>query len=367
MDYFIAIAGSTQQLIAHLFSSDGTHLCYDVFTGIDINETDLQLQDAVIKGIQFRLARGINKSREELLANCSQLALAISGTDHRFDNRLLMGRLRNMGFHNIVSDDSFHFFSIAEAVYRGILDSEPGIVIRSGLGNSVFGVNKYGRSQVASGWGFIIGDLGSGFTLGKEVLNIIYKDIDGIATFEEKLIANEALRLKNVKDGLKLIEELNYNRLIYRYGNLTILRDVRDFSVSLFIQAKKGNRKANEILDRVNLHLFNLTCSVIEKLDMTDSEFKLIFHGSVFREHPSFARRLFNRLKNKFEKIKYIDQDKTYYSMGIGAAKLVLYSIHDECHKKLAFQNLEDSLSALDPEKCPELFWEPIYLENSKQ
>jgi len=358
MDFFISIAGSTQQIIAHLIQSDGTHIGYEVFSGIDVNETEPNTQMSVFRSIPIRLARFFDTDSATLLQNCSEVSLAVSGTDHRFDNQFLIARLRTAGFKNIL-EHSFHFYSIAEAVYRGAVDNEPGLIIRSGLGNSVFGVNKDGRSHLVAGWGFITDDLGSGYVLGKRVLNIIFKEFDGIASVEEKRIASEALKLENMQNGLRLIEDLNHDRSMY--GNIFTLRRVRNLSTVLFNQAQLGNNTANEILDQINDYLFHLASAVLGRLSLNDYPFNLIFHGSVFAKHPAFAKNLFAKIKSNYSNVRYVDSTRKYYSLGIGAAKLIIYSLYDKKERKAVLKNLEESLKKY--ENNDEIFWQPIHLE----
>ncbi|SFE48879.1 BadF-type ATPase [Lentibacillus persicus] len=64
------------------------------------------------------------------------------------------------------------------ALYSGTL-GEPGIVQIAGTGSITFGINAEGRRDRTGGWGYLFGDEGSGYDIGKAGITAALKAFDG--------------------------------------------------------------------------------------------------------------------------------------------------------------------------------------------
>ncbi|RQP12978.1 MAG: hypothetical protein EAS51_01370 [Microbacteriaceae bacterium] len=62
--------------------------------------------------------------------------------------------------------------------YLGTLGELPGVVVASGTGSIVFAVGPAGVARV-DGWGYLMGDAGSGFWLGRQALDAVMRAHDG--------------------------------------------------------------------------------------------------------------------------------------------------------------------------------------------
>lgn len=62
--------------------------------------------------------------------------------------------------------------------YLGTLGELPGVVVASGTGSIVFAVGPGGVARV-DGWGYLMGDAGSGFWVGREALDAVMRAHDG--------------------------------------------------------------------------------------------------------------------------------------------------------------------------------------------
>jgi N-acetylglucosamine kinase-like BadF-type ATPase len=56
---------------------------------------------------------------------------------------------------------------------------DAGIALIAGTGSNAFGVNQDGRSANVGGWGYLIGDEGSAFDVGREALRAVLRADDG--------------------------------------------------------------------------------------------------------------------------------------------------------------------------------------------
>src|SRR5207244_5439169 len=56
---------------------------------------------------------------------------------------------------------------------------DPGIVIVSGTGSIAYGRNGRGEASRAGGWGYVLGDEGSGYWIGRLALRAVVRHADG--------------------------------------------------------------------------------------------------------------------------------------------------------------------------------------------
>ncbi len=59
------------------------------------------------------------------------------------------------------------------------LPGAPGVVIIAGTGSIAYGRNREGRAARAGGWGYLLGDEGSGYWLGRQALRAVVRSADG--------------------------------------------------------------------------------------------------------------------------------------------------------------------------------------------
>lgn len=63
--------------------------------------------------------------------------------------------------------------------HAGALAGRPGVVVAAGTGSVTLAVDPDGRSRVVDGWGYLLGDAGSGFALGRAGLKAALRAHDG--------------------------------------------------------------------------------------------------------------------------------------------------------------------------------------------
>ena len=196
MSIILAIAGSISQSYALLCGIDGEFLAFERLPGIHLRETSEASLKSYFERVPALCAKNAKLSVSRLFKRCSQVSIALSGSDHRFDQGLFLGNLRNLGFK--LEEDQFAVHGYSEAVFRAILGERPGIVIRAGAGFSVFGVNSTGERQIASALTTIMGAPGSAYTLGLNIFHIVNKVFDNVASSEEQAICDAALIFQGV-------------------------------------------------------------------------------------------------------------------------------------------------------------------------
>jgi glucosamine kinase len=129
-----------------------------------------------------------------------------------------------------------HDLRIAHA---GALQGTPGIVLIAGTGSACFGRDGHGASHRAGGWGWLAGDEGSGYDLGRQALIAALRDWDGrgpATTLRDRLCV--ALGLA---DPARITQRL-YQPLMER-------AEVAALAIHVVQAAEEGDAVAAQLID----------------------------------------------------------------------------------------------------------------------
>ncbi len=77
-----------------------------------------------------------------------------------------------------ISADRYDLCPDYEIAYWGASGGEPGVVVVAGTGSVAFGRNEQGETRKVGGLGYLFGDAGSGFALGKTALGQAIKSLN---------------------------------------------------------------------------------------------------------------------------------------------------------------------------------------------
>lgn len=147
---------------------------------------------------------------------------------------------------------SFNVDSDARIALEGAFSGGPGSLLIAGTGSVIFGKDRNNQIHRVGGFGRLIGDEGSGSTLGRKGLNQIAKEFDGRG---DKTVLTEILKRDfGITDSSQLITEVYRNNF-----------DIASFAPKVIEAAQNGDRIAKKILeeesDELLLHvksIFNM-------------------------------------------------------------------------------------------------------------
>jgi N-acetylglucosamine kinase len=202
------------------------------------------------------------------------ICLGIAGVDRPRDAEAVRGIMRRIGFKSrvLVVNDAL------VALVAGAGD-DPGIVIIAGTGSIVYGRDAAGRAARSGGWGYLLGDEGGGFWIGRAALSAIVRQFDGRGPVT--MLTDLALREMRLASPTELVHEI-YDRGLHRgtiAGMATIVRHA----------AEAGDAVSNEILSRATLELTAAASSVVTALGMRGDAFPTVLAGGILRAIPSLA------------------------------------------------------------------------------
>jgi len=192
--------------------------------------------------------------------------LGVAGTDRsRLRRELLAGLPSAYGDAAIVSD--------AASALAGATGLKPGVVVIAGTGSIAYGENEAGDHARAGGWGWRLGDEGSGYTIGVNAIMAALMAHDGRGP--ETSLARKILGSL----GLGSMEEIV--DWVYSPG-----REPRDvaYLVPLVREAEsEGDEAARLVMAAAGAELGLVAGAVIRRLGLR-GEFPVSLNGGVFKQ-----------------------------------------------------------------------------------
>jgi N-acetylmuramic acid 6-phosphate etherase len=161
-----------------------------------------------------------------------------------------------------------------------------GVALISGTGSFAFGQTRVGRSERAGGWGYLLGDEGSGYQIALAGLRAAAQSADGRAPATRLLDA--LVRRLGVREPLELITAVQ--RMAGDRAQIASLADV------VTEAADEGDALAQRILDGAAADLAGMVAAVARRLGFSDGTFPLALAGGVLLASERLQTGLEGRL-----------------------------------------------------------------------
>ena len=202
------------------------------------------------------------------------ICLGIAGVDRPGDADAVKGIMRRIGFKTpvIVVNDAL----VALTAGAG---EAPGIVVIAGTGSIAYGRTGQGVAARAGGWGYLLGDEGGGFWIGRAALAAVVRQFDGRGP--STLLTELVLQHMHLASPAELIHAI-YERGMQRLAVSRIGQVVQE-------ALERGDAVAGEIVDRATSELVAAAAAVTQKLEMRGDAFPMILAGGMFRGIPALV------------------------------------------------------------------------------
>jgi N-acetylglucosamine kinase-like BadF-type ATPase len=201
----------------------------------------------------------------------SAICLGIAGVDRASDEAVVRSIMNRIGYKAriLVVNDALI------ALQAGV-GSSPGIVIVSGTGSIAYGRNDHGEASRAGGWGYVLGDEGSGYWIGRLALRAVVRHADGrgrVTSLTPRLLAHFGVERAN-----ELIHKIYHEELSPR----------SIAAVAKYVQHARdeGDMVAAGILNQAADELMTAATAVMTRLELTDQEFTFVLAGGMFHAVP---------------------------------------------------------------------------------
>lgn len=209
------------------------------------------------------------------------ICVGMAGVDRPGDAEVVRGIMRRIGHGAqvlIVND--------ALVALEAGAPGSPGVVIIAGTGSICYGRNDAGQAARAGGWGYVLGDEGSGYWIGRHALRAVVREADRRGP--RTTLTPKALRHFGVDRPQDLIHEIYYGGM--RPGAIAALAsEVQEAFV-------EGDAVAAGILEVGVRELVSSAASVVSRLHLEEEAFAFVLSGGIFRAVPWMREQLITRL-----------------------------------------------------------------------
>ena len=196
--------------------------------------------------------------------------------------------------------------SDVEITIEGAFSGKAGVILIAGTGSIIFGKNRMGELIRCGGNGRILGDEGSGYSIGRKGLTAVAKQFDGrgkITLLAE--ILNNEYGIKNRDD---LIERVYSQKF-----------DIAGLAKNVIAAAEMHDKMCIKILNEEIKELIVHIKSA--KKNLAEKKIKLCLSGGLLSSKNYYSKELKKRIEKTFDDVKLTKAD---YPPEIGAALLAI-------------------------------------------
>ncbi|WP_018753232.1 N-acetylglucosamine kinase [Paenibacillus sanguinis] len=171
-----------------------------------------------------------------------------------------------------------------ETALYGAQNRLQGIILIAGTGSICFGVNEQGQQHRTGGFGHLIDDEGSGYSIGRYLLALLVQSADGRIkdTVVPELVYQQL--------GMTTVQEV----IGFVYDKGTTKKDIARLAPILTTACEQGDAQALRLAEQSAASLYELIVPVIERLALGESPIAMA--GSVLQKSRFVQEGLERRL-----------------------------------------------------------------------
>lgn len=235
------------------------------------------------------------------------VALGIAGAGQPGDTSVLTEILRRIGFRQRVRVTNDAHIAFVAGSRRRV-----GLAVVCGTGSIAWGQNAAGRVARAGGWGWHVGDEGSGFWIGERAIRQVLRALDGRG---EPTALQAAMRahfeISEPEDIVRQIYEGDYPR-----------HRVSLFAIPVEEASMAGDLVASRILAEATEELAQAAGSVIGRLGLSGSPYDVVLSGGTFRALASLERAVAVRLASPEASVRPLEADPATGAVSLALEEL---------------------------------------------
>ena len=253
-----------------------------------------------------------------------QMYMGLAGAGRPSDRNEIKQLFSDISFIENVAVDSDAMIALA-----GAFGGEPGIIIIAGTGSICFGKNDHGEVFRSGGWGYLLGDEGSGFFIGQQAVMAALKDLDGRG--EKTALRNAIEKHFNLSQIDQIIPKI-YKQEIDRAG-------ISRLAPLVFETAQENDPVAADIIRVAGIEQGKMAKAVAEKMALLNKRIRVALIGGVFNQREILENEIAKELYELSWDVEIIEP---LYSPVIGAAISALKEIGIDINQKV-LDNLKKS------------------------
>ncbi len=267
--FFIGIDGGGSKTTAALCDEQGQILGRSEAGASNVLSSPWKEVEQTLRGLIEQVMEQAGIRRGEIDA----VLFGLAGADRPQVKQLIRSAFEN-DFQNRMYVDN----DAITALYSGTWGA-PGIVLIAGTGSIAYGFNGSGKRCRVGGWGYLVGDEGSGFDLGRQAVAAVMREFDGRG---ERTALTEMLLTHWAIDSA--------DEVIHRlYGSTNPRKELAEVSILVERAAERGDAVSLALIERAATALVELveTCRAKAK-----EELPVVLAGGLLASDTMLRRTL---------------------------------------------------------------------------
>lgn len=254
----------------------------------------------------------LDKFKNELdftRAEIEKVVIGAAGAGRKEDAERLRKVVTDLASARGIIIKSITVVSDAQIALEGAFPNKAGCILIAGTGSIIYGKDKEGNVFRAGGFGRLIGDEGSGYSIGRKALEAAAGFFDGRGekTLMVKLIADKYF----IKTSGDLISKVYKENL-----------DIASAAQIVLTAAEQGDKIALNILAEESDQLIELIKAMIKKMNI--EELNVSPAGSLISNKNDYSDMLLKKIRTYLPSVKVIKPEHSPVEGAIILAKEML-------------------------------------------
>ena len=198
----------------------------------------------------------------------------------------------------------FQLFNDGEAGYYSRFLDHDGLIIAPGTG--MISYCKYkGKFERASGWGWLIGDEGGAFYIGKSAISAFAKISDHRIAYDE-LLHNEMMKLYGINQERDIVNKVYQEKIDIRF--------IASIAATVSKLSDKGSEACREIMVNAAREAAQCAIGLHKHLKVTE-RMEISGYGGVFRSGAIYWNNLKDAVRQRIDDVRFIDPIYGYHAV----------------------------------------------------
>lgn len=270
MSYIVGIDGGGTKTIGLLTTEAGEYITKVQAGPSNYHVVGAQQTHDVLKETVFELSAHVGNTAIDSIHFC----IGMAGLGRVEDKKVIGQICDEIGINKnrILTHD-------AHIALVGGTGKQAGVIVISGTGSIVYGVNEHGKEARAGGWGYLLGDEGSGYDIALKGLQAVARAAD------KRELPTELTHLILNKLDLGIPNDL------IRWAHAASRDEIAQLASVVFEAVEIRDTKAEKIIDSAMSEFACAVETVIMQLEFSHS-FEIVFSGGILLHQPILADKL---------------------------------------------------------------------------
>ncbi|RDW16972.1 hypothetical protein CWR48_15305 [Oceanobacillus arenosus] len=279
MEYVLGIDGGGTKTSAALANEKG-----EVIAKVTVGATNPNaVSNKVLKNTFQELFLSLKSQTENIGCEYIQIFAGIAGVGNETNRRRIIDVIA--GFVTKTTDIHVEPDPV-NALYSGTY-GKPGIVQISGTGSITYGINSELQNSRVGGWGYLLGDDGSGYDIGRRGIVEALKFYDGRG--DATILLTNLFAFYHVSNPQELMKKI--------YASTTPKNDIAAFAKIVLDAYKQKDSIAARIMMKVAKELSANIATLYQKHFQANEKVEVVLCGGAFSEQEILPKQIGKRLQ----------------------------------------------------------------------